>query len=79
MIALPAQATFPADLGMRRAWASPPMTCPICSSASIAAACPGSGLGLATVRTIAAAHGGAVAVDITPGEGSRFRLALPLA
>lgn len=37
----------------------------------------GLGLGLATVRAIAQAHGGAVAVESTVGQGSRFRLRLP--
>lgn len=38
----------------------------------------GSGLGLALVRHIAAAHGGTVEVESTPGKGSTFRLNLPL-
>ena len=38
---------------------------------------PGSGLGLAVVRTIARAHGGEVEVESTPGEGATFRLVLP--
>lgn len=37
----------------------------------------GLGLGLATVRGIAAAHGGAVDVESTVGRGSTFRLRLP--
>jgi len=37
----------------------------------------GAGLGLAIVRTIAEAHGGAVRVDSTPGAGSTFHLELP--
>ena len=39
----------------------------------------GSGLGLALVRAIAAAHGGTVDVESTPGAGSRFTIRLPLA
>jgi signal transduction histidine kinase len=38
----------------------------------------GSGVGLALVRHIAEAHGGAIAVESAPGEGSRFSLRLPL-
>ena len=38
----------------------------------------GSGVGLALVRHVAEAHGGAVTVESTPGEGSRFTLWLPL-
>lgn len=37
----------------------------------------GSGLGLAIVRGIAEAHGGAVRVESTPGEGSRFTILVP--
>ena len=37
----------------------------------------GSGLGLAVARTIAEAHGGALTVVSTPGEGSTFTLSLP--
>ena len=38
----------------------------------------GSGLGLCLVRHIAHAHGGEVAVESTPGKGSRFSLVLPV-
>ncbi|HEY7726567.1 MAG TPA: ATP-binding protein [Anaeromyxobacteraceae bacterium] len=37
----------------------------------------GSGLGLATVQRVVDAHGGAVAVDSTPGAGTRFTVRLP--
>ena len=39
----------------------------------------GSGLGLALVRHIVTAHGGEVHVDSSPGQGSRFIIALPVA
>ncbi|MGZ4334162.1 MAG: sensor histidine kinase [Gaiellaceae bacterium] len=42
-------------------------------------AIPGSGLGLAISQVIAEAHGGSIQVESTPGAGSAFRLALPLA
>ena len=38
---------------------------------------PGSGLGLAIVRRIVERHGGQVTVE-SPGEGTRFRVWLPL-
>ena len=40
---------------------------------------PGLGLGLATVKRIAGAHGGAVGVDSKPGAGCRFWIELPKA
>jgi signal transduction histidine kinase len=39
----------------------------------------GSGLGLSLVRHITEAHGGDIAVESTPGRGSKFVLSLPLA
>jgi signal transduction histidine kinase len=39
----------------------------------------GSGLGLPLVRHITEAHGGEIAVESTPGNGSKFILSLPLA
>jgi signal transduction histidine kinase len=37
----------------------------------------GTGVGLAIVRELAAAHGGSVEVESEPGRGSRFRLRIP--
>jgi signal transduction histidine kinase/CheY-like chemotaxis protein len=39
----------------------------------------GNGLGLAIVRNIVLAHGGAIDVVTAPGEGAEFRISLPLA
>ena len=38
----------------------------------------GRGIGLAIVKTIAEAHGGAVSVENLPGGGASFRLRLPV-
>ncbi|AKM45432.1 hypothetical protein NL30_37080 [Burkholderia contaminans] len=40
--------------------------------------CPGTGLGLALCRRLAALMGGSIDVDSTPGEGSRFVVRVPL-
>src|SRR5204862_6831177 len=39
----------------------------------------GTGLGLSIASAIAQAHGGRIEVTSTPGEGSTFRVTLPLA
>jgi signal transduction histidine kinase len=38
----------------------------------------GAGIGLAIVKELVQAHGGAIAVESTPGEGSAFRVTLPM-
>jgi two-component system, OmpR family, sensor histidine kinase MprB len=39
---------------------------------------PGSGLGLAVVKEIATGHGGTIAAESSPGDGTTMRLTLPL-
>jgi two-component system, OmpR family, sensor kinase len=39
----------------------------------------GAGLGLSIVRAIVTAHGGAIGVESTEGEGTRFEISLPIA
>jgi two-component system, OmpR family, sensor kinase len=39
---------------------------------------PGAGLGLALARALAEAHGGTLAVESSPGQGTTFALTLPL-
>jgi len=39
---------------------------------------PGTGLGLTLVEHVARAHGGSVAVESRPGEGSTFSIRIPL-
>lgn len=39
---------------------------------------PGSGLGLGVTRAIAIAHGGALTLESTPGEGATFSIQLPV-
>jgi signal transduction histidine kinase len=48
------------------------------SSNARRAAVQGTGLGLVIVRAIAEAHGGSVAVTSLEGEGTTFRVELPL-
>ena len=46
-------------------------------TAAAAANVKGSGVGLAMVRHIVAAHGGEISVVSEPGEGSTFTILLP--
>ena len=49
------------------------------SSTAADQAIPGTGLGLAITRAIAEAHGGQITFSSAPGEGTRFRVELPVA
>jgi signal transduction histidine kinase/CHASE3 domain sensor protein len=48
------------------------------SSTATAQAIPGTGLGLVISRAIAEAHGGTIGVTSLPGEGTTFRVEIPL-
>ena len=48
------------------------------SSTATEQAIPGTGLGLVISRAIAEAHGGTIAVTSQPGEGTTFRVEIPL-
>jgi signal transduction histidine kinase len=48
------------------------------SSTATEQAIPGTGLGLVISRAIAEAHGGTIGVTSAPGEGTTFRVELPL-
>jgi signal transduction histidine kinase len=47
------------------------------SASATAQAIPGTGLGLAIAQTIAAAHGGSIAIASRAGEGATFTVRLP--
>jgi signal transduction histidine kinase len=47
-------------------------------AAPVSARISGTGIGLAMAKLIIDAHGGTIAVDSTPGEGSTFTVALPV-
>ena len=49
------------------------------TSRALAHAVPGTGIGLAIVRSVVAAHGGSVGVTSAPAQGARFEVRLPLA
>ena len=49
------------------------------TSAALSQAVPGTGIGLAIVRSVVAGHGGSIALDSAPGRGARFEVRLPLA
>jgi two-component system sensor histidine kinase SenX3 len=47
-------------------------------AAAAAARIKGTGIGLAMVKHIVAAHGGEIRLESAPGEGSRFTIFLPM-
>jgi len=49
------------------------------TSTALERAVPGTGIGLAIVRSVVDAHGGSVRVSSPPGQGARFEVRLPLA
>jgi len=48
------------------------------SSTATAQAIPGTGLGLVISKAIAEAHGGTISVRSRPGQGTCFRVELPI-
>lgn len=49
------------------------------ASTALEQAVPGSGIGLAIVRSVVDAHGGSIRASSPPGQGARFEVRLPLA
>ena len=68
---------------MTPGWASPRRGGPIFDkfvrgAHSRDAGIKGTGIGLAMVKHIVAAHGGDIPLESAPGEGSRFTIRIPL-